>query len=151
MGAKKSGALTDLKKTIKRIWSKIGIRRQHTNTRLIEHKILKLEDELKISEIKMIWRWIKNRLPLGLKDIIIERFGRNLRHRQFIRDRAWKQDSIAYRLATRVRKEIEEIEVARSKKGLAKKYSNKCFLIEYAQPCRIRNCLNCQNIRDVNQ
>ena len=150
-GAKKSGALTDLKKTLKRIWSKIGIRRQHTNTRLIEHKILKLEDELKLSEIKIIWRWNKSRLPLGLKDIIAERLGRNLRHRQFIRDRAWKQDSIAYRLATRVRKEIKEIEVARSKKGLVKKYRNNCFLIEYTQPCRIRNCLNCQNIRDVNQ
>jgi len=142
-GAKKSGALTELKKTIKRIWSKIGIRRQHTNTRLIEHKILKLEDELKLSEIKILWRWNKNRLPLGLKNIITERLGRNLRNRQFVRERAWKQDSIAYRLATRVRKELEEIEVARSKKGLTKKYSNKCFLIDYAQPCRIRNCLNC--------
>jgi hypothetical protein len=124
-GAKKSGALTDLKKTIKRVWSKIGVRRQHTNTRLIEHKILKLEDELKLSEIKIIWRGNKNRLPIGLKDRITERLGRNLRNRQFIRERTWKQNSIAYRLATRVRKEIKEIEVARSKKGLTKKYSNK--------------------------
>ncbi len=101
-------------------------------------------------EIKIIWRWLKNILPLGLKDIVNERVGRNLRNRQFIRERTWKQDSIAYRLATRVRKEIEEIEVARSKKGLTKKYSNKCFLIDYAQPCRIRNCLNCQNNVNVN-
>jgi hypothetical protein len=30
-------------------------------------------------------------------------------------------------------------------KGLTKKYSNKCYLIDYAQPCRIRNCVNCHN------
>ena len=55
-------------------------------------------------------------------------------------------ESIAYRLATRAKNEIKEIEIARSKKGLTKKYINKCLLIDYAQPCRIRNCLNCQNI-----
>jgi len=69
--------LTELKKATKRIWSKIGLRRQHTNTRLIEHKILKIEDELKLAELKIIWRWMKNRIPLGLKDIISERIGRN--------------------------------------------------------------------------
>ena len=143
-GAKKTAELTDLKKAVKRVWSKIGIRRQHTHTRLIEHKILKLEDELKLAELKIIWRWLKNRLPRGLKDIIVERIGRNLRNRQFIRERSWRQDSIAYRLATRVRSELDEIEVARSKKGLTKKYSNKCFLIDYNQPCRLRNCLNCR-------
>ena len=142
-GAKKTADLTELKKAIKRVWSKIGIRRQHTNRRLIDHKILKLEDEIKLSEIKIIWRWLKDRLPRGLKDIITERRGRNLRNRQFIRERTWRQDSIAYRLATRIRTEIDEIEVARSKKGLTKKYTKKCFLIDYAQPCRIRNCQNC--------
>ncbi len=91
-------------------------------------------------------RWTKKRLPLGLKDIITERVGRNLRNRQFVRERSWRQDSIAYRLATRAKNEINEIEIARSKKGLTKKYINKCLLIDYAQPCRIRNCLNCQNI-----
>ncbi len=85
---------------------------------------------------------MKNRIPLGLKDIISERIGRNLRNRQFIRESSWRQNSIAYRLATRIRSEIDEIEVARSKKGLTKKYSNICFLIEYNQPCRIRNCQN---------
>ncbi len=144
-GARKTAELTDLKKTIKRIWSKIGIRRQHTNTRLVEHKMLKLEDELKLSEIKIIWRWIKKKIPQGLKDIITEHVGRQLRNRQFIRERTWRQDSLAYRLATRAKTEINEIEIARSKKGLTKKYSNKCYLIDYAQPCRIRNCVNCHN------
>jgi len=62
----------------------------------------------------------KSKLPDGLKNIINERNALNLRNRQFIRDRSWKQDSIAYRLATRAKKEIKEIEVARSKKRLDK-------------------------------
>jgi len=91
-----------------------------TNSRLIEHKVLKLEDELKLSELNFILRWNKKRLPLGLKDIISERMGRHLRNIQFTREITWRQDSIAYRLATRTRTEINEIEVARSKKGLTK-------------------------------
>jgi len=142
-GAKKTGTLNELKKQIKKIWSKIGQRKQHTNNRLMEHKILKLEDELKIAEVKIIWRWIKNKIPLGLKDIIIERNSINLRNRHFIREANWKHESIAYRLASRAKNEIKEIEIARSKKGLAKKYKNKCILVEYNVECRIRSCLIC--------
>ncbi len=57
-GAKKTAELTELKKATKRVWSKIGMRSQHTNSRLIEHKISKIEDELKLSEIKVTWRWL---------------------------------------------------------------------------------------------
>jgi len=142
-GAKRTSALAELKKTIKKIWTKIGTRFQHTNTRLRELQILKLEDELKISELKIIWRWEKKKLPLGISDIIKERIGARLRHRQFERPREWKNDSIAYRLATLALKEIEEIEIARSKKGLTKKYRLKCLLIDYNSPCRLRNCRNC--------
>ena len=142
-GAKKSQQLTNLKKNIKKIWSKIGQRKQHTNPRLIEHNIIKLEDELKIAEIKYIWRWEKNKIPLGLKDLIVERQNNNMRNRQFLRPREWKNDSIAYRLATRAIKEIKEIEVARSKKGLVKKYRQKCLLIDYNTQCTRRDCLTC--------
>ncbi len=83
------------------------------------------------------------KLPLGLRDIIRERDNTRLRNRQFERPREWKTDSISYRLATRAIKEIKEIEVARSKKGLAKKYKQKCYLIDYSSECRIRNCRNC--------
>ncbi len=142
-GAKKTGALNELKKQIKKTWSKIGQRRQHTNKRLMDNKILKLEDELKIAEVKLIWRWLKNKIPFGLRDIIAERNSVNLRNRQFIRERNWRHESIAFRLATRAKNEIREIEIARSKKGLAKKYKNKCILVEYNTICRIRNCLLC--------
>ncbi len=118
----KTNALTELKKQIKKVWTKIGRRREHTNTRLKENNILKLEDELRITEVKIVWKWLKAKIPEGLKNIITERNTLSLRNRQFIRDSSWKQDSIAYRLATRAKKEIKEIEVARSKKGLTKKY-----------------------------
>ncbi len=54
-GAKKM-ALTELKKSIRKSWIKIGERKQHTNQRLIEHSILKFEDKLKISKIKIVLR-----------------------------------------------------------------------------------------------
>ena len=73
-------------------------------------------------------------------------FHQRLRNRQFERPRLWKTDSISYRLATCAIKEIKEIEVARSKKGLAKKYKNKILLVEYNTPCRIRNCLICDQV-----
>ncbi len=86
----------------------------------------------------------KNKIPTGIKDIIVER-NNNLRNRNFHRDRSWKPDSLAYRLATQATKEIKEIETAKSKTGLAKKYRNKCFLIEYVTPCRVRNCFICRD------
>ena len=99
-GSKKTAILTSLKNLIKKSWTKIGMRRQHTNKRLLEHKILKLEDELSISEAKIIWRWEKNKLPLGIKTILTEIHTNNLRNRKFQRDREWSHYSIAYRLAT---------------------------------------------------
>jgi len=142
-GAKKTSQLTELKKVIRKSWTKIGPRFQHTNERLVEHRILKLEDELRIAEAKLIWKWKKNKIPLGLKDIIEIRGQNNLRNPQFTRNINWKQDSIAYRLATRATKEHDEIYIARSKKGLVKKISNTIFLLQYNTRCRTRNCFIC--------
>ncbi len=33
--------------------------KQHNNERLREHKILKLEDKIRILKAKLIWRWEK--------------------------------------------------------------------------------------------
>ncbi len=60
-----------------------------------------------------------------------------------MRDHRWSEDSIASRLASRASKEIKEIEIAKSKKGLIKKYKNKALLLDYNTPCRIRNCFIC--------
>jgi hypothetical protein len=147
-GAKKTAALTELKRLIKKSWIKIGKRKQHTNERLIEHRILKLEDELKIAEAKIIWRWDKKKIPLGLNSIIEERHDNRLRNRQFVRNHTWSQDSIAYRLSTRASKEIKDIEIAKSKKGLVKKLRNKTFLVDYNSNCRIRNCYICNQVQN---
>ena len=142
-GAKKSQSLTELKKLVKKSWTKIGTRKQHTNERLKEHRILKLEDELKIAESKIIWRWNKKLIPKGLSNIITENTTVNLRNRQFTRHPSWKLDSISSRLAIRTKKEIKDIEIARSKKGLVKKYKSNICLIEYNTPCQTRNCFIC--------
>jgi len=65
-----------------------------------------------------------------------------LRQRQFQRNQNWKQTSIAYRLATRAIKEIEEISCARSLNGLKNKYK-KIITQTYSGDCRIRNCFIC--------
>ena len=142
-GAKKSAANTELKKQLKRIWKKIGQRTQHTNSRLCENKILKFEDELKLAEMRIVWRWEKKKIPLGLKDIITESANIRLRNRNFIRDRSWSNDSISYRLASLAIKDIKDIEIARSKNGLKNKFKNNCFLVKYMTNCRIRNCAIC--------
>jgi len=141
-GGKKTSDLTELKKLQKKIWTKIGIRKQHTNERLIKHNLLKLEDEIRIGEVKTIYRWEKNILPRGLSNIITERNTRELRNRQFIRQNNWKANSISYRLATRAMKEIEEISVAQSLAGLKKKYKKICQL-NYLGQCTTRNCYIC--------
>ncbi len=135
--------MTDLKKALKKVWSKIGPRNQHTNKRLKDLQILKVDEEIKLAEIKIIYRWEKNKIPAGLKELLSERANNNLRNRQFIRARNWKNDSISFRLATLAIKEIKEIEIARSKKGLTKKFKQK-FLNTYdTEQCRIRNCRYC--------
>jgi hypothetical protein len=73
----------------------------------------------------------------------MSRHDNRLRNRHFVRDHRWTQDSMAYRLSTRATKEIKDIEIAKSKKGLVKKTRNKTFLIDYNTNCRIRNCYIC--------
>ncbi len=96
----------------------------HTNERLSQNKILKFEDELRLSEMKIIYRWEKNHIPLGLRNIITETNNRQLRNRHFVKNRLWKQDSLSYRLADRATKVIKEIEIAKSKNGLKNKIIN---------------------------
>ena len=145
-GGKPSGNLTDLKKLIKRIWTKIGTRRQHTNTRLIEHGILKLEDELAMSEIKTVWRWEKNKIPNSLKSVITEKLTRQLRNRQFESNVKWKPKSISRRLAVRAKTDIKEIEQCNTKNALKNKMKQR-FLNSYSTICNIRNCFICTNNR----
>jgi hypothetical protein len=83
-------------------------------------------------------------IPLGLCDIITEVNNRTLRNIKFIKNRLWKQDSISYRLADRATKEIKEIEISKSIRGLKNKIIKKCFLVDKNTLCRVRNCYICQ-------
>jgi hypothetical protein len=141
-GGKQSGHLTELKKLTKRIWSKIGIRKQHTNTRLIKFGILKLEDELAMAEIKMVWRWTKSKIPPGLNYIIKEKLNRQLRNRNFENEVRWKPHSLARRLANRAKHDINEIEICNTKETLKNRHKKK-FLAKYEGLCNIRNCYIC--------
>ena len=141
-GGKPSGNISDLKKLIKRAWSKIGLRKQHTNTRLIKYGILKLEDELAMSEIRLIWRWTKNKIPPGLKYILKEKTARQLRHRNFELEVRWKPHSLARRLANRAKKEITEIEACNTKDTLKNRYKKR-LISNYEGICNIRNCYIC--------
>ncbi len=71
-GAKRSVARSNMIKQIKRCWIKMGNRYQHTSNRLIEFNMFKLEDEIRLQEVKFIWRWEKGKLPLGLQYLIQE-------------------------------------------------------------------------------
>ena len=142
-GAKKSREKTDLIKLQKRIWRKIDGRKMHTEKRLKEHGILKFQDELRLAECKIIWRWDKNKIPKGLSNIITEKNRRQLRSRQFERKPKWKNDSLSFRLASRAMSEIEEITCAKSKNGLKNKYKKLILQTYDNDPCRTRNCYIC--------
>ncbi len=51
-GANKSQSITELNKLVKMSLTKIGMRKQDTNDRLRDHKILKLEDKIRIRKEK---------------------------------------------------------------------------------------------------
>jgi hypothetical protein len=146
-GGKSTATMNELKTILKKSWSKIGPRRIHTNTRLLDNNILKLDHELKVCEAKIVWRWENKKLPDGLKNIIIERNENNLRNRSFIRNMRWKTTSIAYRLATRAKNEIREVSKAKTLAMLKNNYRLSCKQ-EYMEECKIRNCYICnQNPR----
>ena len=96
-GSAKNSIIKPLNSLLSKIWRKIGRYRQHTLNRLTEHNILKLEHELEIQESKLVWKWTKNKIPSGLKPLIVERQN-ILRSRRFENVRGSKNDSINYRL-----------------------------------------------------
>jgi len=75
--------LKPLDKILMKIWSKIGQYRMHTLNRLKKFGIMKFNDELKLQEIKFVWKWQKNKTPESLKQLITEK-NDNLRGRRFI-------------------------------------------------------------------
>ena len=104
-GGAKQCNLKPLNQSLRKIWSKIGVKKQYTLNRLKEHQILKLEDELAVQETKLVWKWAKQELPPGSQSLLVERVN-NLRGRQFDIVRHSKACSINNRLAKRAGTEI---------------------------------------------
>lgn len=142
-GSAKNSILKPLTAVLKKIWRKIGTYNQHTLNRLQAHKILKFEHELEIQESKLLWKWSKNKLPSGLKSIVIEK-DNVLRSRRFNIYRNAKINSINYRLSKRASSHIADIEKATSKKSLAKQIKQKILDSNYQFICSTRNCYICQ-------
>ena len=111
----------------------------------MKHGILKFDDEVAMSEIKIVWRWEKNKIPLGLKSIIVEKLTRQLRNRQFESNVRWKPNSISRRIAIRAKNEIKEIELCKTINAIKKKIKLK-ILNSYNTICNVRNCFICSNV-----
>jgi hypothetical protein len=141
-GGANSSTLKPLVAVIHKTWRKIGTFKQHTLNRLQSVKILKLEDELTIQTSKLVWRWDKNKLPPGLKEILIEKNDR-LRGRRFVTYRNSKPSSINYRLSTLATKSIPELATATSKKCLSNRLRKNFLTVKYNFRCSLRRCYIC--------
>jgi len=129
--------------TLRKIWKKIGKRLMHTLPRLQKYNLLKLEDEIKLQEFKMLWRWNAKKLPESLLDIIVERQDR-LRGRRFNIPIHLKNNAISTRLTKRANTSMIDIANHRSKKKLAT-HIKKSSLDQYSFTCNNRNCFICLN------
>ena len=142
-GGAKSHNLKPLNKSLRKIWSKIGARKQHTLNSLKEHQILKLEDEIAVQETKLVWRWDKRKLPPGSNSLIVEKVD-NLRGRRFDIARNSKTGSINNRLAKRAGKELRSLVTIKSKKTVVLRARSKIFEDNYSYTCSNRTCYICR-------
>jgi hypothetical protein len=142
-GGSKPIKLKPLEKTLSKIWRKIGENRMHTNDRLRKYKILKLNDEIKIQEQKVVWKWEKKKIPKSLNSLIEEKNDR-LRGRRFNLIRNSKQLSIHSRLTKIANSSMNEITKFSSLEALSSNLK-KSALDHYDTTCRTRNCYICSN------
>ncbi len=131
-----------LTKLLSKTWSKIAKRHSHTLNRLKKYKILKLEDELKIQQSKIIWRWEKKVIPISLSNIIIEKHD-NLRGTRFENLITNKKNSIKSHLVSQANKELEDISKHKTKKALITAIKKRIFDTKYVFQCTNRNCYIC--------
>jgi len=115
----------------------------HTNRRLIDYKLLKLEDEVRIQENKIVWKWENKKLPKSLLNIIEEKQDR-LRGRRFNLLRNANSSSINYRLTKIANTNMTEIMKHKNIESLTSTLRIRA-LDQYDSPCRTRNCFICRN------
>jgi len=139
-GASKT-IIKPLQTSLSKVWSKIGNRKMHTLNRLEKYGLLKLEDEIRIQESKVVWKWINDKTAPGIKHILTEKQD-NLRGRRFVIKREWKVDSISRRIATRANKEVPFLSKFKTKVTMTKNLKS-IINTSYVFHCRNRNCFVC--------
>jgi hypothetical protein len=142
-GGAKQNKLQPVVKVLGKIWKKFGRQYMHTNRRLIDYKLLKLEDEVRIQENKIVWKWENKKLPKSLLNIIEEKQDR-LRGRRFNLLRNANSSSINYRLTKIANTNMTEIMKHKNIESLTSTLRIRA-LDQYDSPCRTRNCFICRN------
>jgi hypothetical protein len=142
LGRAKICNLKLLTKLLSKRWLKICKRHSHTLNRLKKYKILKLEDELKIKESKIIWRWEKKVIPVSLSNIVIEKHD-NLRGTSLENLITNKKNSIKSLLVSQANKEMLDISKHKTKKALTTAIKKRIFETKYVFQCTDRNCYIC--------
>jgi hypothetical protein len=131
-----------LNKAVMKALKQMGPYKQHTLNRLQNLGILKIEDELILSESKTVWRWVKNKIPSSLKSILIEK-PLILRNRHFETSRNAKSSSIETRLAKLATSSIASISTFKTKKSLSANIKSKIIANKYSFRCIRRDCFIC--------
>ena len=140
-GGCKQVILTPLLKTIKKTWSKIGKRKMHTLNRLQKFGLILFEDELRLQELKFIWKWENKKLPNSLNELLKEKQDR-LRGRRF----AYLNNNprgVHNRLTKRANTEINVVSGVMSKDTMVKRIKKKLFEEKYKFTCAARHCFIC--------
>jgi len=115
------------------------VKKVYTLNRLETHWILKIEDELAVQETKIVWKWEKNKLPLGTKQLLIEK-----QDSRFERYPRASQNSINFRLSKRAENSIKLVKNIKSKKAVVQRTKSKFIAEKYKFTCRNRGCYICR-------
>jgi len=141
-GSAKPSVLAPLNKAIKKAIRHIGPYKQHTFNRLTNLNILKIEDELSLSESKIVWRWDKGKIPDSLKPILNEK-QLPLRGRRFEIPRHSSLNTIEYRLAKRANTSIMTLSNFNTKKTLSTNVKKEIINTKDSFVCSRRTCYIC--------
>jgi len=113
----------------------------HTLNRLQKFGLILFEDELRLQELKFIWKWENNKLPNSLNELLKEKQDR-LRGRRF----AYLNNNprgVHNRLTKRANTEINMVSGVMSKDTMVKRIKKKLFEEKYKFTCAARHCFIC--------
>ena len=113
----------------------------HTLNRLQKFGLILFEDELRLQELKFIWKWENNKLSNSLNEILKEKQDR-LRGRRFAYLN-YNRRGVHNRLTKRANTEINVVSGVMSKDTMVKRIKKKLFEEKYKFTCAARHCFIC--------